>query len=998
MFYKLITAKRDEWYRQSSCPAGALAAEIRKKGRLRDPQIESIKTYLFLKLAGQNKSLAQLFKEGFFCSLDLDQEALPRPLYNFYSSDPAARSFYEYAKALETGSAKKVKKADASLLQKMLSSHSFEYDFNDVIDKMFYEVSYADYIFSLPMGAGKTFLMAVFIYLDLYYAQLNPQDPRFAHNFLVFAPSGLKSSIMPSLKTIADFDPAWIFDDNTAAQLKSLIKFEILDEQAGARKSNRVRNPNAQKIALHQPFSEMMGLVAVTNAEKVILDGLNDENADSAGNELRDLIGCIPHLSILIDEVHHAAAAKKESSDVKLRQVVESWALRRYQPDSHAARNQSGSVTAVLGFSGTPYVDRAEKIDFGIGTALSSSFINNVVYYYPLSKAVKSFLKKPKVFIPQDPQLAVASREYIIEKGLQSFLEHYKDKRYDDNTCPKIAVYCAFVEELETEIYPRVCEIVSKAGLDPHTAVLKYHGGGKNNAFALPKANAAAFANLDSPLSQVRVILLAQIGKEGWDCRSLTGVILSAANVCKTNMVLQTCCRCLRQVGGSTDNDAQIWLNRDNAEILNKQLQKDHDMTLAEFKALGEHERRADTVPVHDRRQALHLGRLVYFNMELTKPVFNQRARDVNAELLKIQKDAFANRFITTVRTGISNLNHTLRLTAEQDLVAAENALITFSGWLHLICRESGSMSLLDELLQHQVDLSSIFYSITEPYDQDRGIYQLSPKYDQAALRAAVRRCFYPERTADVKTVYQRIDTEFAKVDQDPGYPLPLSSDMYLYPEDSRAVEAVLKADAGVAPGLSVEELRSLIAQESDPDKLKILFNQYDELIKTPPPELLPEQIRNHTLHYIPYCLNGSLERTYFADDILNVVTAAGLDVFYNGDNRRGNLFIKCYVKRDGRWRRTNSYRPDFLIAKRSADGSTVEQILMVETKGSGFEADFALKRGFMQEFIRFNQAQHNPIAFDFLYLPESLTAAERTALTAEKMEQFFSIKLKNET
>ena len=306
MFYKLITAKRDEWYRQSSCPAGALAAEIRKKGRLRDPQIESIKTYLFLKLAGQNKSLAQLFKEGFFCSLDLDQEALPRPLYNFYSSDPAARSFYEYAKALETGSAKKVKKADASLLQKMLSSHSFEYDFNDVIDKMFYEVSYADYIFSLPMGAGKTFLMAAFIYLDLYYAQLNPQDPRFAHNFLVFAPSGLKSSIMPSLKTIADFDPAWIFDDNTAAQLKSLIKFEILDEQAGARKSNRVRNPNAQKIALHQPFSEMMGLVAVTNAEKVILDGLNDENADSAGNELRDLIGCIPHLSSLIDEVHHA--------------------------------------------------------------------------------------------------------------------------------------------------------------------------------------------------------------------------------------------------------------------------------------------------------------------------------------------------------------------------------------------------------------------------------------------------------------------------------------------------------------------------------------------------------------------------------------------------------------------------------------------------------------------------------------------------------------------
>ena len=36
---------------------------------------------------------------------------------------------------------------------------------------MFYNVSYADYLISLPMGAGKTYLMAAFIYLDLYFAQ-----------------------------------------------------------------------------------------------------------------------------------------------------------------------------------------------------------------------------------------------------------------------------------------------------------------------------------------------------------------------------------------------------------------------------------------------------------------------------------------------------------------------------------------------------------------------------------------------------------------------------------------------------------------------------------------------------------------------------------------------------------------------------------------------------------------------------------------------------------
>ena len=36
------------------------------------------------------------------------------------------------------------------------------------------------------MGAGKTYLMAAFIYLDLYFANNEPDNPAFAHNFIVF--------------------------------------------------------------------------------------------------------------------------------------------------------------------------------------------------------------------------------------------------------------------------------------------------------------------------------------------------------------------------------------------------------------------------------------------------------------------------------------------------------------------------------------------------------------------------------------------------------------------------------------------------------------------------------------------------------------------------------------------------------------------------------------------------------------------------------------------
>ena len=91
--------------------------------------------------------------------------------------------------------------------------------------KAFYGVSYTDYLFSLPMGTGKTYLMAAFIYLDLYFAGNEPSNPAFAHNFIILAPSGLKSSIVPSLKTIQRFDPSWVIPEPAASSLKRQISF-----------------------------------------------------------------------------------------------------------------------------------------------------------------------------------------------------------------------------------------------------------------------------------------------------------------------------------------------------------------------------------------------------------------------------------------------------------------------------------------------------------------------------------------------------------------------------------------------------------------------------------------------------------------------------------------------------------------------------------------------------------------------------------------------------
>ena len=231
---------------------------------------------------------------------------------------------------------------------------------------------------ALNLSLIHIYLMAAFIYLDLYFAYNEPTNPAFAHNFIIFAPSGLKSSVVPSLKTIQNFNPSWILPEPAATDIKRMISFEVLDQSKTAKKSNKTKNPNVQKIANHQPLSELFGLVAVTNAEKVILDRIqekqgqinmfeeSDDDKDRQANELRNLIGKLPSLSIFIDEVHHAV-----SDEIKLRAVVTRWA-------------QNHTVNSVIGFSGTPYLDKVEKIKVVDSLSIGTAEITNIVYYYPL--------------------------------------------------------------------------------------------------------------------------------------------------------------------------------------------------------------------------------------------------------------------------------------------------------------------------------------------------------------------------------------------------------------------------------------------------------------------------------------------------------------------------------------------------------------------------------------------------------------------------------------
>ena len=151
MFYKMIENKCREWYHSEECTVHSLVEYIEKTGKMRDAQVEAIKLYLFLKIGCGCKPLELLFRHGYFNSINLNDVELSTTTRAYLEENPAAAALFEYAlltndrgEQVSEGIEKQIKKDPSSI------------DYHAFFQAVFYNVSYTDYLFSLPMGAGKT--------------------------------------------------------------------------------------------------------------------------------------------------------------------------------------------------------------------------------------------------------------------------------------------------------------------------------------------------------------------------------------------------------------------------------------------------------------------------------------------------------------------------------------------------------------------------------------------------------------------------------------------------------------------------------------------------------------------------------------------------------------------------------------------------------------------------------------------------------------------------
>ena len=878
---------------------GDILRHIQNAGELRPPQVEAIETYLWLKFEGQNKKLADIICSGLL-----------------YDEDIASQ--YNYHRILHTGSNKFLKtflngffedNNLKNLRETLLDDPQGENnDWIKLLNDLFHDFQYPNYFYSLPMGAGKTFLMACFIYLDLYFASFLKNDSRFAHNFVVFAPHASKTAILPSLTTIKDFQPEWILPKSDAQRLKQLISVEILDYLGSKRKDKlHSRNPNLEKVNRMRQ-SQDFGLIFITNAEKVVLEKYTPEDqlilkdvkrfrtnllakkkVDEIRktNELRDALSQIRQLQVILDEGHHAY-----SPNNKLREAVK-------------ILNQHHNVNSVIGFSGTPYVNNTihlgdQKIKF--------NQIQDVVYNYPLHLGIGRFLKKPRII-----SMDIKDSEFMKE-ALTDFFNNYNIE-YSEGIKSKIAFYCPNIAKLNEEILPVIQAWYNQhRPLKADKEIFKYYSNSKtaNKDYKLPKDSKAIFDNLDKPYSTKRVILLVAIGKEGWDCKSLTSVVLPRQKTTR-NFVLQTTCRCLREVNDASKEIASIYLSKSNYETLDKELKANHKLSIDDITA--KHELH---IPVDIRKP--ELGRLSWkqvYNTYHEEPYSIDVKR--NLEDFTIQKIKNDYPYDHKLVRGIISQDGLQDISTEERLVSSSSiGDLSFNDFIYTLSNESyGVISERALIDGYEQELRLIWQNIKLESSWISG----HPHLDYNDICKFVVMLFM-----QTVRINEEVETEEVEIEL----------------LQWRADEAVMSYMAAREKQVSfLPELEDGISNRYQ----EIIFRILDEKLKVNDPT-------KASFNYAPYKFDSDFEKRTLRG-ILKLPEIKNLEIYFNG-YRNNDLQSFCVRTPYGK------YTPDFLILKRKGNKkysdkntrdavSEIEKMLIIETKGEIYYDNFKAKEHFVK-------------------------------------------------
>ena len=510
---------------------------------LREPQFEALEMYVFLKEYLSNRHVHQIFAD-----------------WHAKENGFEGRSNIGVEQGLLFGD---------------LDADDYEKTFNHI--RKSGVRNYPNYIFALPMGIGKTILIATCIFYEFLLANKFPKDEKYCHNALVLAPD---KTVLQSLKEIQTFDMRKVVPPEYVNFLSNHIQFHFLQE-AGVSLSTMDRSQfniiisNNQKIILNKQHKEKTPSERLFKAEKPIhksesvydevdelydFDALENEDDLTTNQRFQKLIR-LEQLGIFVDEAHHAFGSKL-AIDMGLKKSQSKTSLRLTINELSASLKKAGThVCACYNFTGTPYVGQ--------------QVLPEVVYGYGLKEAIdKAFLKKVRLHSYTNPK-----SEEFVKLVIKNFWENHGEQRHE-GMLPKLALFAPTIDELKNELRPAVESVLSDLGV-PTDRILVNVGDSKETT----DDDIRRFKNLDTPASEDQFILLVNKGKEGWNCRSLFGVALYRKPKSKI-FVLQASMRCLRQIGDGQQT-GRVYLSEENAETLKDELQQNFRVSIEEIQNIG---------------------------------------------------------------------------------------------------------------------------------------------------------------------------------------------------------------------------------------------------------------------------------------------------------------------------------------------------------------------------------------------------------------------------
>jgi hypothetical protein len=514
----------------------AIASEVGSLRYLRQAQFRALETYWYLRLQLDTPTVPELYRRLFPKQKD-------RLAAMGISHDLFAEADFDFDTLIEQVL------TDNALVRR----HKLE-SLRETL-----RLDYPSYILALAMGAGKTILMGAIVATEFAMAHEYPEGP-FVQNALIFAPG---KTIIESLRELADVPYQQILPPRLHRPFSASLKLSF------------TRDGDKE---LPVVWGSSWNLI-VTNTEKIRiqkktrrkhrpqlalqLTGHEDDHDAEEANLRLQAIASLPHLAVFSDEAHHTYGQKllgkwqtnKETGDKEF--VGQGIKKVRRTVDYLA---EATNLIVVVNTTGTPYFERQP--------------LRDVVIWYGLGEGIADGVLKELANNVQIFDLDETESPVLVGRIVSDFVDDYWGVALPDGAPARLALYFPNTAALD-ELRPAVDSALAGRGHDP-ACVLAVHSKSSSET----KSEFYRVAN--DPASPYRIILLVNMGTEGWNCPSLFACGLVRRLKTSNNFVLQAATRCLRQVPGN-ERPARVYVSKGNKAILSKQLEETFGTTLGEL-------------------------------------------------------------------------------------------------------------------------------------------------------------------------------------------------------------------------------------------------------------------------------------------------------------------------------------------------------------------------------------------------------------------------------